>query len=329
VLALFVIVAGLLALFAGYPIISHYAKRPESTLGGFNIGGTNGTGQVPVVLSQLRLRDNDTPASANTWRSATGETYNLVFSDEFNQPGRTFWPGDDPFWEAMDIWYGATGDYEWLSPEQVNTTDGHLLITMENRPTHNLNFRSGQLQSWNKFCFQGGYIECASRGSGAFHSRMADTRSRPQSLRSCPALVLRRAGGPVFGPWATSVSTARTRPGSIAHTSCARTPGLPRHHGRHVAVQLHGLRQRHSAEPVVAHERPDERAHGHQVRPHGPQLAERHALLLVHVLRRGPPCECACLVRPGSSVLTLARARARTTTSDALLLRSTCSRLRR
>lgn len=30
---------------------------------------------------------------------------------------------------------------------------------MEEVPTHNLNFRSGMLTSWNKFCFQGGYVE--------------------------------------------------------------------------------------------------------------------------------------------------------------------------
>jgi hypothetical protein len=25
----------------------------------------------------------------------------MVFSDEFETEGRTFWPGDDPFWEGM------------------------------------------------------------------------------------------------------------------------------------------------------------------------------------------------------------------------------------
>ena len=31
----------------------------------------------------------------------------LVFSDEFNTDGRTFYPGDDPFWEAVDLHYWA------------------------------------------------------------------------------------------------------------------------------------------------------------------------------------------------------------------------------
>lgn len=42
-----------------------------------------------------------------------GEALNLVFSDEFNNNNRTFYPGDDPFWTAPNIWYGATQDMEW------------------------------------------------------------------------------------------------------------------------------------------------------------------------------------------------------------------------
>jgi len=34
------------------------------------------------------------------------------FSDEFNTPGRTFYDGDDPFFQAVDMWYGVTMDKE-------------------------------------------------------------------------------------------------------------------------------------------------------------------------------------------------------------------------
>lgn len=34
------------------------------------------------------------------------------FSDEFNTPGRTFYPGDDPYFTAVDLWYGVTRDLE-------------------------------------------------------------------------------------------------------------------------------------------------------------------------------------------------------------------------
>ncbi len=160
VIALAILAGGLLALFAGYPLIAHFVKTNPGTLGGFGLGGTNGTGQV-ARLPMPDLIDSETPRGSRSWESQTiNQRYNLVFSDEFNTPGRTFWPGDDPFWEAVDIWYGATQDLEWYSPEAINTTDdGALTITMTEKAVHNLNFQSGMLQSWNKFCFSGGYIE--------------------------------------------------------------------------------------------------------------------------------------------------------------------------
>ena len=40
------------------------------------------------------------------------ESKNLQFSDEFNTDGRSSYPGDDPYFQAMDIWYGVTQDLE-------------------------------------------------------------------------------------------------------------------------------------------------------------------------------------------------------------------------
>jgi hypothetical protein len=37
----------------------------------------------------------------------------LVFSDDFNVEGRSFYPGDDPFWEAVDLHYWGTVNLEW------------------------------------------------------------------------------------------------------------------------------------------------------------------------------------------------------------------------
>ncbi|KAF8837220.1 glycoside hydrolase family 16 protein [Paxillus ammoniavirescens] len=105
------------------------------------------------------LIDPDTPESAKTRTGYDNEAYTLVFSDEFNTPNRTFWPGDDPFWEAADIWYWSTDDQEWYDPGQVVTKDGYLSIVMDNIPKNGLPYRSGMLQSWNKFCFTTGYIE--------------------------------------------------------------------------------------------------------------------------------------------------------------------------
>lgn len=80
---------------AGYPIISYFRDKTLDTT------GVNSTGQVPDI-GNFGLIDQDTPEDAYTITSYTdGSTeYSLVFSDEFNVDGRTFWPGDDPYWEA-------------------------------------------------------------------------------------------------------------------------------------------------------------------------------------------------------------------------------------
>lgn len=149
----------LLALFAGYPIITAYTSRPLDNFGAFNIGGVNASGQLPDV-GPFALIDKDTPPEAYHHKSLeTGETWELVFSDEFNREGRTFYPGDDPYWEAEDMHYWVTNNLEWYDPRQVTTRDGHLVITLTDTPSHGLNFTGGMMSTWNRFCFSGGYIE--------------------------------------------------------------------------------------------------------------------------------------------------------------------------
>ncbi|KDN44552.1 glycoside hydrolase family 16 protein [Tilletiaria anomala UBC 951] len=158
---------GLLMLFAGYPVLSHYFGRQYSNQGGFGLGGTNGSGQVSSVPNvRTTLIDPDTPSSARTRFGTDGQTYNLVFSDEFNTDGRSFYPGDDPFWEAVDLHYWATNNYEWYDPAAVTTVDGALRITLSQHEEHNLNFRGGMVQTWNKFCFTGGIVVVSVRLPG-------------------------------------------------------------------------------------------------------------------------------------------------------------------
>jgi hypothetical protein len=62
--------------------------------------------QVPVIPGGHRLIDPETPLDVYTKPSWFGrEEMELVFSDEFNTDGRTFYAGDDPFWEAVDLHY--------------------------------------------------------------------------------------------------------------------------------------------------------------------------------------------------------------------------------
>ncbi|KAJ8496348.1 hypothetical protein ONZ45_g12486 [Pleurotus djamor] len=176
VAVLILLILALLCLFIFYPVLDFFRNDARNTAIDGNIR-INATGQAPVLFQMPELIDRDTPDSAKTRRGFDGHDYELVFSDEFNVEGRTFYPGDDPFWEAVDIWYGVTGDLEWYDPQQVITRDGHLVITMDSTETlvagqtpgstapftmaenHNMQYRSGMLQSWNKFCFTSGYIE--------------------------------------------------------------------------------------------------------------------------------------------------------------------------
>ncbi|EAU88719.1 beta-glucan synthesis-associated protein KRE6 [Coprinopsis cinerea okayama7 len=166
-----ILVLGMMSLFAGYPIITHFLEEDPSKQGGFNLGGINATGQIPDIPGNFGLIDKDTPREAYTKMSYLGtEEFVLVFSDEFNQEGRTFYPGDDPYWEAVDLHYWGTNDLEWYDPQQATTRNGHLEIRIDevadNSTNHNMQFRSGMIQTWNKFCFTGGLIEAMVRLPG-------------------------------------------------------------------------------------------------------------------------------------------------------------------
>jgi beta-glucan synthesis-associated protein KRE6 len=113
--ALVVILLTLIILFAGYPIIAYY-NETRIPGDGYNLGGINGSGQVPDLPNMPHLIDPETPVNAYSRAGHDGFDYTLVFSDEFNTDGRSFYPGDDPFWEGVDLHYWATDDLEWYSP---------------------------------------------------------------------------------------------------------------------------------------------------------------------------------------------------------------------
>ncbi|KAH7930678.1 glycoside hydrolase family 16 protein [Leucogyrophana mollusca] len=155
---LIILCVGIITLFAGYPIISYFTRQSMSNQGGFNLGGINASGQIPKMPGNLALIDVETPKEAYTKSSwNNGPDMELVFSDEFNTPGRTFWPGDDPYWEAVNLHYWQTNNLEWYDPEAITTQDGSLVITLSQKETHNLNYQGGK----NKFCFTGGYVEAS------------------------------------------------------------------------------------------------------------------------------------------------------------------------
>ncbi|KAI8325645.1 family 16 glycoside hydrolase [Martensiomyces pterosporus] len=112
----------------------------------------------PLIPNPLPV-DPDSPKNLK-WLSADNKEWMLVFSDEFEKEGRTFGPGEDKNWEAVDLWYWPTRDLEWYDPHHAVTRGGRLEITLEKNESHaGLPYTSSMLQSWNKRCFQGGYLE--------------------------------------------------------------------------------------------------------------------------------------------------------------------------
>lgn len=185
-----------------------------------------------------------------------GETLKLVFSDEFNKNNRTFYPGDDPFWTAPNIWYGATQDMEWYGESLVSPQgrgrkwgSGEFLACMRE-------CISRQLQCTSPTCGRGPAISpanhraqipspsppetapcnsawtpsqtttsainpaCSTRGTSSA-SRAASSKypCRSRGPRASPA------SGPASGAWATSVVQA-TRPPPRASGPTRTAPAI-------------------------------------------------------------------------------------------------------
>ncbi|KAK4507031.1 hypothetical protein PRZ48_000765 [Zasmidium cellare] len=156
------ITIGILILFIGYPILT-FVQNAIDPGGDSCSSNPDCISQDQPLLKNLRkgLVDPDTPDSVKTRTGDNGNKQQLVFSDEFNDAGRTFYDGDDPYFQGMDFWYGVTQDLEWYDPDAISTSGGTLNLRFDAFQNHNLNYRSGMLQSWNKLCFKGGYIEAS------------------------------------------------------------------------------------------------------------------------------------------------------------------------
>ncbi|KAJ6533295.1 beta-glucan synthesis-associated [Mycena vulgaris] len=155
---LVILAVGLVTLFLGYPVFSFVGTRLLSVGGGASV---NSTGQV-AAIGNFGLIDLETPRDAYTMKSLySGKDMQLVFSDEFNTDGRSFYPGDDPYWEAVDLHYWATNNLEWYDPAAVTTANGSLKITLSATPSHDLDYQGGLVTTWNKFCFTGGLFVTA------------------------------------------------------------------------------------------------------------------------------------------------------------------------
>ena len=116
--------------------------------------------------------DPDT-AEGERMRTVAGASLRLVFSDEFGRPGRRFGNGRDGKWEAAEGPLDAHAtSAESYTPAAVTTRNGRAVLRISRNTTYSLAnqayaYRSALLQTWNKFCFTGGYVEANVRLPGS------------------------------------------------------------------------------------------------------------------------------------------------------------------
>lgn len=138
-----------------------------------------------LMLCQVHASwiDPDTKEDARTIKALV-ETdtreYKLVFSDEFEQDGRTFNDGNDPRWTALNKNDYTNDALHFYSHDNVKTTNGVMNITVERKTNLYKAFdedkkkfyldkklvQSGMVQGWNKFCVTGGIVEFSAKLPG-------------------------------------------------------------------------------------------------------------------------------------------------------------------
>ena len=129
-IGIILLLLGLAIIFIGLPILAHtgiidFTSRRETRLGGQphekDWAWVNDLHYPLLRYIRSGLIDPDTPDYAMGKLGEFGDEYELVFSDEFNTPYRTFYEGDDPYFAASDLWYGATQDLEWYGTQSRGT----------------------------------------------------------------------------------------------------------------------------------------------------------------------------------------------------------------
>jgi hypothetical protein len=125
--------------------------------------------------------DPDTPASVCAGKTdSSGAKVELVFSDEFEVPGRTFRDGEDPRWTAVTGFPSSNSQVNAYvdSPLHATTAGGKLQLRADASNNHmeyhetqyvqsaSRPYATPMLQSWNKFCFQEGLLEMSAQLPG-------------------------------------------------------------------------------------------------------------------------------------------------------------------
>ncbi|OQR81430.1 beta-glucan synthesis-associated protein [Thraustotheca clavata] len=127
--------------------------------------------------------DVDTPEDKYTMISSRGDTWHLVMSDEFENDERNYTAGEDHLWMSLDIPDGVNRAIEVYSPNNSYNKNGTLYIQIDSVEVDieyynvwadvpgwtkkKMWYRSSMMQTWNKFCVQGGFFEISMKLPGA------------------------------------------------------------------------------------------------------------------------------------------------------------------
>ena len=123
-----------------------------------------------VAAESSSYVDEDTPSTLRTKTGSDGSRLSLIFSDEFERSGRSFDDGHDPVWTALDKDSNSNEQLNSYIPENVYTSDGSLKIrnfATQGQDVGGKRYRSGMVQSWNKFCFTHGVVEASVKLPGS------------------------------------------------------------------------------------------------------------------------------------------------------------------
>ncbi|KAJ0397503.1 hypothetical protein ATCC90586_003768 [Pythium insidiosum] len=107
------------------------------------------------------FRKAQVPLGPHTFGFGENTTYELIFSDEFENSKRKFEAGFDRKWTAIDQLDTTNMGQHYFLPQAVQVDEGNLIITTTKpkKKYRGAEYVSGSLQSWNKFCYTGGFVE--------------------------------------------------------------------------------------------------------------------------------------------------------------------------
>ncbi|GLD91630.1 hypothetical protein PINS_up000163 [Pythium insidiosum] len=109
----------------------------------------------------VESRKAQVPLGPHSFGAGENTTYELIFSDEFESSKRKFEAGFDRRWTAIDQLDTTNMGQHYFLPQAVQIDAGNLIITTTKpkEKYRGAEYVSGSLQSWNKFCYTGGFVE--------------------------------------------------------------------------------------------------------------------------------------------------------------------------